>query len=82
MSYYTRNRLFYYNSETDQASWKPPRGIKGGKVLASSNVESADVEVAGALVVPQGYTEHQDPVSGAIYFIVRIVCLGHAFQSS
>ena len=52
--------------------------------MASSNVEPVDVEDAGcgALVLPQGYTEHQDPVSGAIYFIVRIVCIGHPFHSS
>ena len=61
-------RLFYYNRGEDKASWKPPRGIKNGQVVAKKDKEENEVTMA----VPHGYTEHQDLVSGATYFVVRL----------
>ena len=62
-------RLFYYNREEDKASWKPPRGIKNGQVVAKDNDQGGENET---IALPQGYTEHQDLVSGATYFVVRL----------
>ena len=42
--------------------------MKNGQVVAKQDREENEVTMA----VPSGYTEHQDLVSGATYFIVRM----------
>ena len=63
-------RLFYYNREEDRASWKPPRGIKNGQAVAKVNVKRGEADET--MAPPQGYTEHQDLISGASYFVVSL----------
>ena len=62
-------RLFYYNRKEDKASWKPPRGIKNGQVVVKDKDQGGENE---EMILPHGYTEHQDLITGATYFVVRL----------